>query len=587
MAYRWEKNISTGEAEIVIDGWEKGIADSPHLGIADMRNINNDSIPGVAMNTYKLKQISQTPITDKSFTADFNTGIITISGPTALIVNQAVVFTGADLPNGIVAGTTYWTGAAGFATTLYTAYDPANGVNTPLSFSDNGTGTMTVSTINMGTPKYYAVDTRQNDIYILDSNGRVWVIDNQHTTTPILLSGNTLTNGNGNGIAFWKDYLFVFRNDKIDVFGSLVGGSPTWTNGWQTLYTGSGVNNIHQAKACQDDILYYCDDRYLGSIKETAGSTFAPGTAATYTYTQKALTLPYNEKASYIEEQIVYLVIGTSTSNLLYPWDRTSTSYTVPIPMPEIGCYKMLNINRILYILAGQRGNIYYTNGSTVILFKTLPKQPTGTPYPLITWGGIMSLNNNLCFGATDVSRNAAGCYAITLAIGELLNSVAGAIRYKNIPSSGLYNPLVLIPMANGIQYYSCQYNGTYGVVDILDYSTPTFYSNYEPYIETDIIPVGTALQQKTFNTVEFKLDTPLTNGEKIRLNMRSDLNTAYTNIPFNGTTETVATATFLPIDGSSDSIPIQYQKWIQLKIEMQTTGSSNSFVRLKEIRVR
>ena len=31
---------------LVIDGWEKGVADSPHSGLSDMRNINIISVPG-------------------------------------------------------------------------------------------------------------------------------------------------------------------------------------------------------------------------------------------------------------------------------------------------------------------------------------------------------------------------------------------------------------------------------------------------------------------------------------------------------------------------------------------------------------
>lgn len=39
MAYHTEENPITGKPEIVIDGFQNGIADSPELGIADMRNI--------------------------------------------------------------------------------------------------------------------------------------------------------------------------------------------------------------------------------------------------------------------------------------------------------------------------------------------------------------------------------------------------------------------------------------------------------------------------------------------------------------------------------------------------------------------
>jgi hypothetical protein len=244
----------------------------------------------------------------------------------------------------------------------------------------------------------------------------------------------------------------------------------------------------------------------------------------------------------------------------------------------------MININKLVYILAGQRGNIYYTNGSSIVHFSKIPYNPTKTPYPIFTWGGIMSLRNNLVVGVADANNNASGVYSIALAVGQMLNNVAGAIRYIGQPSGGNVLPTVLILNANGLNYYS----GSAGAIDYLDTATPTFHTyNATPatsqgsYIESDLIPIGTALQGKTFNTIEYKLDTPLVNGEKIRICVRSNLSDTYVQA-----LENIATSTYLPLDGSSNSIPIQYTKWIQVRADLQTI-SGGSFVRLKEIRLR
>lgn len=666
-AYRIEQNVVTGEPELVIDGWEEGISDSPHFGIADMRNINNDSQPGIALCNYKLKQISQTPITTRNFTASTSADTITFTGSTLSSSGPvAIKFTGASLPAPLIAGTIYYAVAdgTGLTATLWSTWDQFNGTGSQINITTIGSGAMTFSTVNMAgwNTQRYALDIRTGIYYLLDKSGQVWVITSAGAL-PVLLTGNTLTNGNGNGIAIFKNYLFVFRNSLIDVYGDLSAGSFSWTNGWQTINTSAGTNNPHYAKAGQDDILYYCDGRYLGSVQEiakkdytftfttsvasgvasatlstnwtqTTGAylvlfssgetrvvtltnaattatwtgnttlnasntatvkvtntqTFNPGTATTYIFTLQALTLPINEVSNYLEELYgtTLLLTGTTASNFIYPWDRTSTSFNLPIILPEIGTYAMLNINKLVYILAGQRGNIYYTNGSSLTSFKTIPKYPSKSPYPIYTWGGIMSLNNNLCFGVSDsasgVAGNAGGCWAITLAVGQLLNTVAGAIRYKNQPSIGFYNIDILIPFANGIQFYAAWYNGTNGGIDVLAYATDSsvqYYSSYESYIETDIIPIGTSLQPKTFNTIEAKLDTQTTAGEKFKISMRSDLTPSYTQA-----FEVTATGS---IDGNSSAvgIPIQLGKWVQVKAELQTTGTSNSFVRLKDIRLR
>lgn len=576
--YQYRKNTITGEPEIAISGWENGIGESPHSGLANMVNINNDSQPGIALCNHKLTAVTSEPITNRAFTGSSATNTISYTG-TEPGAYRAITVAGASLPTGLTAGTIYYIGGSGSPVNLYS--DPY--LNNVVTMTGNGSGTF--STVNMGTLKNWAIYNRTGLYFILDSNGRVW---SNAAYGFNLISGNTLTNAAGNGIEVYKDYVFVFRNNKVDVYGPLTsaGASRAWTNDWQTLNTADGKENSHFAKVGQDDILYWCDGMYLGSLAQTVGRTFDPATAGTYTFTSKALTLPSFEIANCLEEQLTNLIIGTTTSNYLYSWDRTSTSFTIPIPMPEIGTYQMININKIVYILSGRRGNVYFTNGSSVNLLKSLPKYSTGTPYPYIVWGDIMSLNNNVCFGvkalsssASVTSLSASGIYAIQLSVGQLGQTVAGAIRHKGSPSAGNYNGNILIPKNDGLTYYVGWYNGTYGGIDILDTSTPTFYSNYESYIETDIIPIGTAYQPKTFNTIEIKLDTPLVSGEKVRVSARSDLNASYTQI-FECTTA-----------GSIDyaaPVTIQLGKWIQLKVEIQTiSGSTGTYVRLKELIIR
>jgi len=570
--YEWRNNISTGEPEIAISGWERGIADSPHLGIANMRNINNDSQPGIALCNQKLVQNSQTTISAKAFTVDVPNSQITWTG-TPILSGSPVVFAGSDLPAPLGAGTIYFLAVAGNTSTIYS--DPY--LNTQVVLSDAGSGTMTFSTKGIGQIKDWTKDKRTGYIYVIDEYGYVWFTTGTNWT---VLTGATYTDVSGNGICVYKDYLFVFRNYYIDVYGSLnaVVASRAWTLGWKTMNTTAGQSYSHHAIAGQDDIMYFCDSRYIGSIKENVSKTFAPGDATTYTYNNKALTLPSGEITSWFDEHIVNLVIGTSTSNMLYPWDRTSTSFTVPIPLPEVGVSKILNINRILYVLAGERGNIYYSNGTTTVLFKTIPKHILGGPYETVTWGGIMSLNNNLCVGISSTS--CSGVIAIQLFTGELGQTIAGALRYKGQPSNGAELPSVLIPFNDGIRYYSFAGDSGSAVIDKL--SLTTFYSAYESYIETDIIPIGTALQPRTFNTVEFKLDTALINGEKIKISARSELSDTYVEIM-----EIEATATSGEIDGSAP-LTIELGKWIQIKVELQTVDTSTrSYARLKEIILR
>ncbi len=639
--YSYRKNISTGEPELVFENWQEGVAESPVLGIADMRNVNNDSQPGVALCNYKLIPMTQsTPITNKAFTASTVNSTISWSG-TTLTAPVAVTFTGASLPAPLVAGTTYYL-SLGSNPTIFSDYN----YKSQVILTTVGSGTMTFSTINMGIPKDWT-SYIDNTHYVIDSNGRVWY---RFTDYFQLLSGNNLTNASGNGIGIYNDWLFVFRANSIDLFGPLDYTNPSWYTGWQTI--SGNINTIHKTKWGQDNIFYFTANNYIGSVstiilgnlpisgtvaqgatsanlssnftgitgiyktylssgettyvRYTNGSTnisFDPlsialpnGSTAkilfnpfyTASFNQQALTLPSSEIATTMEESSIGissgspLYIGTSTSNYIYPWDRTSVTYNVPIPLPEIGTYQMLNINRLIYILSGQRGNIYYTDGNTPHLLSTMPKYPAKTPYPLFTWGGIMCLNNNLCFGIADQNNNASGCWAVQLLVNEYGQTVKGAIRGKGTPSTGNYNTTVLIPQSDGLTYYAGSYNGTNGVIDRLDTQSSQVYSNYESYIETAIANVGTALQPKTFNTIEVKFDTPLYTGEKVRVSMRSNLKSTYT-MQF----EAIASDPTSMIDYASQ-INLQEMKWVQILVEMQTTTNNNrTFCRVKEIVLR
>ena len=76
MAYRVEKNQETGRPEIIIDGWENGIAPSPYEGITSMRNLNIRWLPGAVYSNYarQLNTAASTIGIPKYWTQDPTTG---------------------------------------------------------------------------------------------------------------------------------------------------------------------------------------------------------------------------------------------------------------------------------------------------------------------------------------------------------------------------------------------------------------------------------------------------------------------------------------------------------------------------------
>jgi hypothetical protein len=211
MAYHIEQNPINGQTEVVIDGWEQGIADSPHFGLSDMRNVNNDSIPGIALCNYKLVSQSQASLAGWLLSASVVNNTVTLD--TTVINGMPIAFSGAGLPTGITAGVTYYaivasgapTGTVVYLSTMF-AINGNTGFSSYITITSDGTGAFL--TINMGKPVDYAMDNEGNALtqikyYILDDRGQVWV--NYGSLFTLLKTSETSqTLGHGNGIVFYN-----------------------------------------------------------------------------------------------------------------------------------------------------------------------------------------------------------------------------------------------------------------------------------------------------------------------------------------------------------------------------------------------
>lgn len=584
MAYHLE-----GE-EIVIDGWENGISENPYKGINDMRGVNIISIPGEASvsfaQTNKTFPSVSANVTDSS---DANeTLTITVTAGT-LVSGQAVTFAGASLPTGVVAGTSYW--VLKIDATTIKLYDEPTLTRQHLIGSNGGTGTMT--SINMAE----IVCFERNIGVALDINGRAWWAKNIGDTYAFL--GNSPFSTTIGGIVYYKGYLFLFLGTRIDYL-VFTGGTYdpsaalTWVNEWDpaTGAANAGVNMFRglsprDALLGQDDIIYITDGAFIDSLFEKSGQTFAPNNTATYTWNGKnsvtsiptyALKLPSYDTATCLEELGKTLMIGGSY-NYIYPWDRSSTTFTYPIKIADNYVYRMLTVNTNTYIFAGRRGRIYVTNSVQANLFVKVPDQIIGIE-PIFTWKNCCYNKNQIYFGFTAKKNDQTDttAYVGLWAVDVTTN----ALRVVNIQSTALgtvtaiyaYNSTVSgFGLATAWTDYSTNPD-TYGI----DLATEIPYTTYTSYIETDVIPVGQYLKKRTFQNIEFKLSQALVSGEGIKISFRTSRTGSYTLLG-----ETTTAGLF------SDYylMPTDLNEWLQFKIEMKSTATNPSYVRLYELRLR
>lgn len=342
-------------------------------------------------------------------------------------------------------------------------------------------------------------------------------------------------------------------------------------------------------------------DPLTGAVGNQYFNTFSPiatsSTAANllFVWTPQRVNLPFYETATALAEIGNTVLIG-GKRNIIYPWNQVSALPQDLIFLPENNTINIISVNNIGYIFCGTKGNMYITNGSSVSRPLSVPDYAAGiagTPdtyiEPYFTWGDAMYARGRVFFGIQDQTAtktgNCGGVWSFTPVQNYSSTDAMMALRLDNQNSYGTYNGLttLLLPSfdqsAKGVQYWSGWQSSitspTYGIdfTDTIPEETTI--------IETDLIASGTALDQKTFSQIEYKLAAPLVSGETITVKYRQNGTDAW--LPCNPAQ--VESTTDI-----SGVIPVNFEKgqWLQLQAVLNPlASSSSSFCRLTELRIR
>lgn len=516
MAYRWEKEENGGDV-LIIDGWENGIAPDPYSGINRMYGVN-----------------------------------LTVKGEVS----------------------------AGYPITTSTLSGGGSSLGDPIARSIRWFGYVSPGTTS-GSPQSFA---------ILDANGRVWESSTYNGTFTFLSSSNSVTNSSANdGIAHYLGYLFKTRSDAIDYWNGTTWASLNLAGGASTgTLTGSTKHFMYVGT---DNVLYITNGNKIATIGLVDPSTptgFDPSNSATYTFTGSKLALPTNDSSLSLAEigsggsANSTLLIG-GIQNAVYPWDKTSSSFQLPIYVGEPYIKNIISVNQNAFIFPGNqsgRGRIYITNGSQAEEWFKMPDYLTGLQDPYFNWGDAVFQRNQLLFGCfvnsnALVVQNFAQVFAIDLDT-KVLRSVS-----QISTASAKANATVLMSTyglsTSGLGYVIGWDNDS--TDPGIGYSgTTAGTGSAAGVIDTDLIPVGTFANKKTFTQVEYKLRTPLASGESISITPYVD-GSSVTALSFQ---PTVAAGQLSGIA----NITFTGAQWLQFGISI-TGNSATSGCRLKEIRVR
>lgn len=434
----------------------------------------------------------------------------------------------------------------------------------------------------------YEVDSASITQNIDRRNPNVLTLINlmDNTAAEIGFSENVTTLGSRNTVNAGSYTNWTgFYSDYWDASETLKKNVPVCVGTNNILYWGNGHQYLASIATNPDQEFNPFQSTSISSSTSGGGSiTTITTTGFTYNINNAALDLPDYERIESLEMAGGTLYMGTISNNI-YPWDTISPSFDFPVVFPEFAVVDFVASNQLLYTFGGNLGRIYLTNNASASLHKELPHSVTGGEKPYFFFWDANVGNSELYFtfqafpnGSTTALTTTGGIWAT--------NADSNALRLVQSPLNG-YSALTRmgVPVGNGASQTILRPDGqgllmgyTIGSNHYLEYSITTPYTGYSTAIETEIIPVGTFFTNHTFEHIEYKLGAPMVAGEGIKIYQRSNLNDTYTEI---------AEFTTAGLVSDESSINWENVQWLQLKIEMKSTDTDPSFVRLREIRIR
>lgn len=447
-----------------------------------------------------------------------------------------------------------------------------------------------------GLPKWLKRDpTATGRVYSLDDAGNAYRSTDDGVTWH---TANGTYTGVGQGLEIFKNYALMAGTTTLYARGPLSGTPITYS--FKTIDSDSLFHPMLTSK--NDGKVYGGAGRYIYTLEEVAGQTFDPNNAATYTWTQQALDLPANYRVKCLSELGEKILIGTWMGSNIYdikvadifPWDRSSVSFETPLSLDRNGVNAMLNIDNIVYILAGIDGEILTTNGVQSALIGKIPLSITGMeagywmePLP----GALVNHKGRPFFGVgagAGVLLPGMGVYSmLPTGNGNILN-YEHTISTGNDGTSAKLAIGALLPGQINTLLIGWQDGASYGVDQVsneLKYATGTYLGSanaYAAWFESKLERVGSYLEPKQFVELEFQLDKPLTTGQGINVKFRTALGTGYT---------TLGTYDFATLGGIQshhvDKIPIPRCEFLQIRGELTTPASSTTTPELRTFKLR
>lgn len=460
-----------------------------------------------------------------------------------------------------------------------TTWTPAevNATNFGLKISALGAG-MVYSFDHVRVKVYYEGDT----IYAAGESGTIWQSTDSGDTWTVLSASK------GKYITIWKNHLVGALGTELNFYNL---STSSWVAFANTTPLNSSPEHFMMVSE-NDGYLYICDEFSVASLVENAGQTFAPDTAATYTYYADkhgtaALTLYEPYRAICLSEQRENILVGatqgTSTdprvSSSIFVWDRVTQEFDFPVFLSGEFITGMINIQNRVFIVTDKVGKVYSFSESGLTLVKEIPFDYGAGDIRIGNKGhsSMTFWRNKIILGiSSDDGLSPAGIYGL---YGKAINCEHLISTGEDGSNDDLDIGAVYSFDGDTLLYgWYDKENTKYGIDKIdISYNRAT---GYAAYFETPLVKVGTSFKPANFQQIEVQLARALQEGEGVRIRYKKNAETSWT------TMDTFEYSTYGAVSSLKTSIAIHGAENLRIRCDLTTGASSTATPYIYAIRL-
>ena len=368
-------------------------------------------------------QVTETPIcTATTVTFTHGSDIVNLASH-GLEVGMAVKFATTDtLPAELTAGTTYYVESVP-TTGTFTIAETEGG--DAIDITDNGTGTHTVVGVEIDLTGLGSGTHTIEGNYIefipqlktmigfainIDTEPSTSVTFTLHDSDDTQIATKTVAIASletGVNEIYWDStvtfemgetyHLHVYQTGTGGIIATGVEGDATYM--YLEIYGES--NDDYHPMVVQNDVLFIGDNNYVHQYENTL--------------TLNALDIPAEHVIKCLGKMDIDLLLGTEPAStiaqaMIFRWNTWSESWTIEDEIPENGIHAFIPVDNFVYVVAGDRGNVYFYNGQQLQLYRRIGGEFDRTDKIEVNPNATASLHGIPLIGVGNSSGNPIEC---------------------------------------------------------------------------------------------------------------------------------------------------------------------------------